>query len=79
MTEWFMYNLNDRVRFRMTAEGERIWHMHYARSPRPVPLPPVVNGHSELQMWRLMEIYGPHIDNAEPPIEMDVLIGVRRI
>lgn len=78
MTEWVKFNINDRVLFVMTAEGERIWHEHHARSPRRVPLPPVVNGHRELQMWRLMEIYGPHIDNAEPPIEMDVFIAVRR-
>lgn len=74
-------NLNNKVRFKLFPDGERIWREHW--KPYCVPnddplsmIKPDANGWRTTQLWELMHVFGAHsfagvTTDLETVIEME--------
>lgn len=79
-------NLNDKVKVKLTDHGKDIYYhqndelnemrKQYGLKPFE-PIMPIVDadGYTYFQLWRLMELYGPHIHMASPlPFDVNIVI-----
>ena len=78
------FNINECVRFRLTAEGLLIWTAYYraldaqvrqyfADHPDSLP-PPHSDGLYEGQLWEVVNIFGGHMRNGGPVLFEDMAI-----
>ena len=88
MTEkWQSFNVNNKVRVRITEFGFEILRKERDKLQRLFPhvdwsfphtdFTDVGNGWYETQMWQLMQTFGPHITMGfKVPFETNVLISI---
>lgn len=74
MTE---HNFNDRVKVRITPEGEKLWNLWFERlSLLPRAIERDADGYSEMQLWEVANIFGDGMYNGcTPPVEMTFFIA----
>ena len=78
------FNLNYHVRVKLTDYGKDIYYHQYDKINAECPgllLKPSYpevdeNGFSVFQLWRFMELYGPHIYMAARPVLEDLSIYI---
>jgi hypothetical protein len=72
------FNINDRVRVKLTDLGRKIHRENWEPivAPRAYhPRDEDKDGWSEWQMWELMNMFGPHLANGSPvPFETEIEI-----
>jgi hypothetical protein len=82
---WKAWNLNNRVRFKLTDHGAKVLadrHIERLKGMRPAAVlsdgdvhpKPDKNGIVEMQMWELIQTFGPHMHWGREPFSMDVEI-----
>jgi len=78
MATWQKFNINDKVRVKLTDIGRSVYREHYAvldsmlGKERRV-IPEDAEGFSEWQLWRLMSIFGSRIRMGfDPPFETTI-------
>lgn len=79
MSVWVKFNLNFNVRVKLNDKGRKIlkerWEALDQHFPRVGPFVVEVDGDGfyHVQLWRLMEIFGPNISlGAEPPFDTEI-------
>lgn len=81
--KYFEFNINNKVRVKLTEEGHRILKRNHDRfwrllEPKQGYDPPVEdkNGFSDWQMWELMREFGPDLYNGcKVPFETTIFIS----
>ena len=85
------FNINDKVKIKLTDRGHRIGKENHDKLINLIretgdektcramedynPCVEDGEGWSEWQMWRVMEIFGPHVSiGFDPPFETDMII-----
>ena len=73
-------NLNDDVLVRIRPEGIEILRDYHARTQWPrapwkfVPPKADANGYSQMQLWRVMRDFGPHMINFWTPLDTEMFL-----
>lgn len=70
------FNLNNTARIKVLPPGEKLWEKYHTELG--VPVPPIdrdSKGYTKLQMWTVMNIFGPGMTMGfNPPIETDITV-----
>lgn len=83
MSEWSTFNVNSEVRVKLTPLGRIAWVNHatrYDNTPQAKRLAEsqVASGVLTEQLWRIMQIFGPHmLMGGEPPFETEILLKTK--
>jgi len=74
-----IWNLNNYVRVQLNTKGREIFMQDRERiGIESGPPNEDADGWCTIQMWELMQIFGPHlVMGAEPPFSMDVQIQLQ--
>lgn len=60
-----MNNVNDKVQVTLTEEGRLIWNQHY-EGYKILQLQVEPGGSLKTELWKLMEVFGPHVRMGGP-------------
>lgn len=79
MLQWHSTNLNYKIRFKLNADGERIWRGYwqpFSGGKDPLEMIPAdAEGWREEQLWQFANVFGPHFENGfHVPVETAVQI-----
>lgn len=66
MSDWQNINLNDLIRFKLNASGEKAWRDYwstYTKGRDPLEMIPLdSDGWRAEQIWRFASVFGPHME-----------------
>lgn len=69
-------NLNYQIKFKPNETGIAILKAEYDKVGLPFTLDTDENGYTEMQLWRFMQLFGPHIGAGTfLPIDPNILIS----
>ncbi len=76
--QWSKVNLNNLIRFRLTPTGrdlvEKLNRVDMVFRRAPLRYVPDEEGWCQDDLWRVMQVFGPHMVGSTPPIELNCLI-----
>lgn len=71
-------NVNQTVRVKLTEYGVDAFKEYYGRFSRQATPLMDMDGYTTFQLWELMQLYGPHMEMANPkgvPFDTEIFIG----
>lgn len=78
MSEIITVNLNQYATVRLTDHGRKIWHDAWEPYDKTGDMDKKVQPDGKLreQIWHIMQVFGPHIGMALPPVFAEVTMEI---